>query len=181
MNSPDPSFYDPGNDRGAGPLILGIPWAVPPVLVRTAAELAAALDLHLVCAFVDPGSYLTEWEPPGTLSAASLDPAVNEEALFPAKDVRGRLEEVLGPDGTSWSFRVLNGDVSSALSRLADNAGASLLVVGGGRDGLLPRISRLLEGSVSARLTRIQNRPVVVVPEHYVRRRRAQGYRLAGT
>jgi hypothetical protein len=56
-----------------------------------------------------------------------------------------------------------------ALSRLADSVGASVLVVGGGRAGFLPRLSRLLEGSVPASLTRLQNRPVVVIPEVAVR------------
>lgn len=172
MNAPDPAAFDPDeNDhRIAGPLILGVPWPVPDEMVRTAAALAAGLDLHLVCAYVDPASYLTEWEPRQTLTAASLDPAANEEAAYPAAEVRAHLEGILGR-GAGWSFRVINGDVSSALCRLADSIGASMIVVGGGRGGILPRITRALEGSVSVRLARIQDRPVVVVPEHTVRPR----------
>lgn len=48
--------------------------------------------------------------------------------------------------------------------------GESVLVVGGGRAGFLPRLSRLSEGSVPAGLTRLQDRPVVVIPEIAVRR-----------
>lgn len=67
---PDESlFLGPEGAPPAGPLILGVPWPVPPGLVRTAAELAAGLEVHLVCAVVDPASYLTEWEPLRTLSA----------------------------------------------------------------------------------------------------------------
>jgi hypothetical protein len=175
MDAPDPSALDPEeSDHGiAGPLILGVPWPVSHELVRAAARLAAGLDLHLVCAYVDPASYLTEWEPPQTLTAASLDPAGNEEAAYPASEVRAHLEGILGP-GAGWSFRVINGDVSSALCRLADSIGASMFVVGGGRAGILPRITRALEGSVPVRLTRIQDRPVVVVPEHTVRSRETE-------
>ncbi len=150
----------------AGPLILGVPWTVPPVLVRAGAELAATLDAHLVCAYVDPSSVLAEWEPPRTRTAASLDPVNNEEALYPAGEVRARLTGLLGPQGTTWSFRELHGDVSCALARLAGSTGACMLVVGNGRSGLLAKLNRTLEGAVADRLTRLQHRPVVVVPQH---------------
>ena len=149
-----------------GPLILGAPWPVPPRLVYSAAELAAALDVHLVCAYVDPSSVLTEWEPQRIRTALSLDPVVNEEALYPAKEVRSRIAGLLGPDGTAWSFRELHGDVSTALARLADSTGACMVMVGNGRPGVLAKLSRSMEGAVADRLTRIQNRPVVVVREY---------------
>lgn len=172
MRTPDWRADAEGDDRSGGPLILGVPWSSPAGLVRAAAELAAALELHLICAYVDPASYLTEWEPPGALLAASLDPVVNDEAFQPAGELRLRVEGILGPGGSDWSFRVLNGDVSRALARLADSTGASLLVVGGGRAGLFPRLTRMLEGSVATTLTRIQRRPVLVVPEHSLRANR---------
>lgn len=164
------SWDGPSSGRGqTGPLVLGVPWPVPPVLVRSAAGLAAALEVHLLCAFVDPASYLTEWEPASALPAASLDPAANEEATYPAAEVRERLEEIFGNGQLDWTLRVLNGDVSSALTRLADSTGAGMFIVGSGREGLVPRMSRFLEGSVSARLLRLQSRPVVVVPDHRAR------------
>ena len=149
-----------------GPLILGAPWPVPPRLLYSAAELAAALDVHLVCAYVDPSSVLTEWEPQRIRTALSLDPVVNEEALYPAKEVRSRITGLLGPDGTAWSFRELHGDVSTALARLADSTGACMVMVGNGRPGVLAKLGRSMEGAVADRLTRIQNRPVVVVREY---------------
>ncbi|WP_346927490.1 universal stress protein [uncultured Arthrobacter sp.] len=165
MRTPDWQA-DEGDGRSGGPVVLGVAWSAPEGLVRAAAELAAALELHLICAYVDPASYLTEWEPPGTLLAASLDPVVNDEALQPAGELRYRVEGILGPGGPDWSFRVLNGAVSRALARLADSTGASMLVIGGGRDGLFPRLTRMLEGSVATTLTRIQRRPVLVIPAH---------------
>ncbi len=147
-----------------GPVILGLDWDFSDRLVRAAAALAARLGLHLVCAFVDPASYLTEWEPDGALAAHSLDPAVNEEAQFPSRQLLRSLESALGPPGQRWSFRVLNGDVSKALGRLAESIGASLIIVGGPRPGVTARMSRLLEGSVSALLIRHQKRPILVIP-----------------
>jgi hypothetical protein len=164
MGSPELSEFASDETWPDGPVVLGVGWEFPERLARTAAGLAASLDLHLVCAFVDPASYLTEWEPLGSRTAASLDPAPNDEALFPSGHVLQGLEAILGPPGAEWSFRVLNGDVSLALGRLAESTGASFLIVGGPRSGIPARIDRLLEGSVSASLTRTQPRPVLVVP-----------------
>jgi nucleotide-binding universal stress UspA family protein len=160
-------FFGPMSDERwpDGPIVLGVGWEVSERLARTAAGLAAGLGLHLVCAFVDPASYLTEWGPGGSRTASSLDPAPSEEAHFPSGEVLQSLAAILGPPGAEWSFRVLNGDVAQALGRLADSAGAALLIVGGPRAGVLARIDRLLEGSVSASLTCTQNRPVLIVPD----------------
>ncbi|WP_307047740.1 universal stress protein [Arthrobacter oryzae] len=146
--------------------MLGVGWKFSAFVVRTAAELADALGAHLVCAFVDPASYLTEWEPEGQRAALSLEPIINEEADFPSQELQRKLEAILGQPGETWSFRVLNGDVSKALSRLAESTSASLLVVGAGRPGSLAWVDRLLEGSVSASLMHSQQRPVLVVPSN---------------
>lgn len=148
-----------------GPVVLGVGWGFPELLVRTAADLAADLGLHLVCAFVDPASYLTEWEAEELRTAQSMDPAPNEEADFPAGQMLLSLEAVLGQPGENWSFRVLNGDVAQALGRLAQSTGASLFIVGCRRPGVLGWVDRLIEGSVSAALVRQQQLPVLVIPD----------------
>ncbi len=154
------------DDKGwiTGPIVLGVKWTFSPHLIHTAAELATALGRHLICAFVDPAGSLTEWEPGPSRTAQSLEPAPNEEAQYPADELRHRLESLLGPPGKQWSFRVLNGDVSKALCRLAENTGACLLIVGADRQGPLGRMDRILEGSISGSLARRQKRPVLIVP-----------------
>lgn len=147
-----------------GPVVLGAAWNCSEHLVTAAAGLASRLGVHLICAFVDPASYLTEWESERSRTAASLDPATNVEAEFPSEQVQERLQAILGPPGDEWSFRVLNGEVAQALGRMAESAGAALLMVGGQRAGRLARMGRMLEGSVSASLIRGQSRPVLVVP-----------------
>jgi hypothetical protein len=157
-----------GRDEGAawmyGPLVLGVPWEPAGRLIGAAAGLAEGLGVHLICAFVDPSGYLAEFEPARTRTASSIDPRTNTEALFPAADVRTALEAVLGAPGEAWSLRVLNGSVPDALARLADSAGASAIVVGGPHHGARASLNRMLERSVSARLTAIQRRPVIVIP-----------------
>jgi nucleotide-binding universal stress UspA family protein len=142
-----------------------VQWSFSDCLIRTAVSLAASLDEHLICAFIDPASYLTEWEPIDTRTALSLDPTINEEAQFPSEQLRQRLEVLLGKPGDTWSFRVLNGDVPKSLIRLAENTGAALLVVGAGRPGGLAWLARGLEGSVFTGLIKQRHRPILVVPE----------------
>ncbi|QDG90821.1 universal stress protein [Pseudarthrobacter sp. NIBRBAC000502770] len=167
MQGSDPSSADAWNASSPiGPVVLGVPWRVPHLLVQTAAKFAADLSVHLVCAYIEPSGVLTEWDPYQSRTAASLDPTVNEEAMYPASSVTARLSEILGPPGTHWSFRELRGDISAALSRLADSSDACILVVGNGREGLFAQLNRIIEGPVASRLTRTQNRPVLVVPEH---------------
>jgi nucleotide-binding universal stress UspA family protein len=148
-----------------GPLVLGVYWNFPEHLVRTAADLAAALGQHLVCAFVDPASYLTEWDPSGELLAHSLDPAINDEADFPSQELLQALTSVLGAPGEGWSFRLLNGDVPKALGRLAESTGASLIIVGADRPGAAAWVDRLLAGSVSGSLISRRQWPVLIVPD----------------
>ncbi|MDN4643337.1 universal stress protein [Arthrobacter sp. PsM3] len=147
-----------------GPVVLGVPWQPTDLLIRAGEDLAAILGVHLICAFVDPASYLTEWEPTTSRVGASLDPAPNRETEFPASEILDRLRNILGPPGQEWTFRVLNGEVSQALTRLAESTDASMLIVGGQRPGNLAGMTRLLEGSVSISLTRSQPRPVMVIP-----------------
>ena len=147
-----------------GPLVLGVPWDFDERLVRAAAGLSVIMGTHLICAFVDPASYLTEWEPGGSQPGISLDPVRNVDAEFPSRHMLASLEGVLGPPGGAWTFRVLNGEVAPALGRLAESADAAALIVGGQRPGRLARMVRLLEGSVSVSLTRVQARPVLIVP-----------------
>ena len=152
-------------ERLDGPVVLGVEWNFSEHLIRTAALLAASMEEHLICAFVDPASYLTEWAPVDQRTALSLDPTINEEAEFPSEHLQQKLEAILGSPGQTWSFRMLNGDVWKALSRLAENTGASLLVVGARQPSSLAWLDRVLEGSVSATLIHQQQRPVLIVPE----------------
>lgn len=165
LDSPEFLELTSGHMWPDGPVVLGVGWDFSLRLVRMAAGLAVDLGRHLVCAYVDPAGYLAEWEPSATRAASTLDPAPNDEAHFPSGQVLRRLEDVLGPPGDEWTFRVLNGDVAQALIRLSDSADASFVVVGGQRPGVLAGMDRILGGSVSGVLTRSCRRPVLIVPD----------------
>lgn len=164
MGSSRYSYPSAGQEWPAGPVVLGVAWELSGSVIRAGASLAARLDAHLICAFVDAASYLTEWEPAGSRTSASLDPAVNSETDFPSRHVLDQLQAILGPPGEDWTFRVLNGAVAQALSRLAESTDASLLIVGADRPGRFAAVARMLEGSVSAELARLQSRPVLAIP-----------------
>ena len=166
MRDPSGHLRPSAADEGwpDGPIVLGVAWEPSEHLIRAGASLAARLGAHLICAYVDPASYLTEWEPAGLRAGASLDPAFDSETDFPSRQVREGLRNILGPPGDEWSFRVLNGAVAQALGRLAESTHASLLIVGGQRPGRLAAMGRMLEGSVSVDLTCVQSRPVLVIP-----------------
>ena len=164
MGSDDYNRPAPAEGWPDGPVVLGVAFEPSGQLIRAAADLAATLGTHLICAFVDPASYLTEWEPAGLRASASLDPAVNSETDFPSSHVRDVLQALLGPPGEEWTFRVLNGAVAQALDRLAASTDASLLIVGGQRPGQLAAVERMLEGSVGMNLAGLQRKPVLVIP-----------------
>ncbi|WP_091180774.1 universal stress protein [Paramicrobacterium humi] len=71
----------------------------------------------------------------------------------------------------AWDFRLLGGDPAHALSRLADECDARLIVVGGVRKGISHELEDLLSGSIAASLTRLQQRPVLVVPDDHTSRK----------
>ncbi|WP_144670070.1 universal stress protein [Arthrobacter sp. U41] len=164
MGSSEDNQATPAEQWPDGPVVLGVAWEPSGQLIRAAADLAAALGTHLICAFVDPASYLTEWEPADLRESASLDPAANSETDFPPNHVREILQVLLGPPGEEWSFRVLNGAVALALGRLAASTDASLLIVGGPRPGRFAAVERMLEGSVGTDLAGHQRTPVLVIP-----------------
>lgn len=162
LNSFRPSAGD--NSWPDGPVVLGVAWEPSEHLILTGAGLAARLGAHLICAYVDPASYLTEWEPARSRAGESLDPAFSSGTEFPSSIVRDGLQTILGPPGGEWSFRVLNGAVAHALGRLAESSDAALLIVGGQRPGRLAAMERMLEGSVSVDLACLQSKPVLVIP-----------------
>ncbi len=80
-------------------------------------------------------------------------------------ELRERMDELCGalpiPSGCETRIRVLEGDPSHQLMSFAKTKGAELLVVGSHGHSF---VGRLLQGSVSTRLVRSAQIPVLVVP-----------------
>ena len=141
----------PGQDRRV--------WAV-------AAELCQCLRAHLTFAFVDPASYLVELTPGQVILPLSLDPVIDPEddTAAAAAELSEQLGQVMSAYDVSWSLRILAGDPALALGRLASQVGASVIVAGLRRPGILSRAEEVVGASVIHRLQTSQSTPVLAVP-----------------
>lgn len=145
-------------------IIVGVIPGKAAAVVPSAAEFAERFGADLVCAFVDSASALVSPVPDATFVAAPLAPEVIDEI----QETAGReLTDEIGPllEGRSvrWSAVGLVGDPARSLIDLADDHDAWMIVVGT-REGWRGSVHEFFNGSVAARLSHWQHRPVVVVP-----------------
>lgn len=148
----------------AGPVIAGVVPGQSSRVVREAARQAALAHVELVVVHVDTTRFVAFEDPDGYVHTSTVDVA-GAAAKAALDDVRRSAAEVLDGDAVTWSVRQEIGDPALALIRLADAVGASLLVVGTRKRGLGESLREFLTGSVAARLSHRQRRPVLVVPQ----------------
>lgn len=121
-----------------------------------AACIAEPIGAHLVIAFV----FRAAGAATGTAGAGALwtetmnDLAIDAEVISIAR---------LSGGGASWDFQTAVGDPAAELLAIAREHDASMLVVG--RHGH-PRFAGLFGRSVSERLVREADIPVLIVPHH---------------
>jgi nucleotide-binding universal stress UspA family protein len=113
---------------------------------RLAAELRVihAIDLSDYPEDIDRG----DWEDKG------------QEALQQEQDT---VAHQLADYEYGWSYAALHGDPASALSRVADESDALMIVVGSRGEGWHHLVDRIASSSVSHRLIERSGRPVLVV------------------
>lgn len=148
----------------AGPVIAGVVPGQSARVVREAARQAALAHVELVVVHVDTTRFVAFEDPDGYVHSSTGDVAgaASEAALG---DVRRATAEALEGDAVAWSVRQEIGDPALALIRLAEEIHASVLVVGTRKRGLGESLREFLTGSVAARLSHRQRRPVLVVPQ----------------
>lgn len=151
---------------GQGAVLVGLLPEQDPAVLEYAAALAAASGAELVGAYVDPGSYLIEWDPSGNVLGQSLDRALDpeDEAASAVRELGPLLDEAAGAHQLRCSFRVLGGDPAMALGRLAEAMSAAVIVVGARRPGMLAGVNEVLAGSVVRKLLATQRLPVLAIP-----------------
>ena len=134
-----------------------------PRVVQEAGRFAALSGVPLLVVHVDTTRFVSFEDPDGFVHAAAVDVAgaASRAALA---EVEGEASTALAGADVTWSVRQLIGDPALALIDLAEKVDASLLVVGTRKRGLGESIREFLTGSVAARLTHRQHRPVLVVP-----------------
>jgi nucleotide-binding universal stress UspA family protein len=153
------------NDQAQRRILVGVTYGQPDTVLRNAARFARVFGASLVCAHVDPGRYVVEEQPDGTVVSLPLDPELPE--LKDTDFDQGLVAQVraaVADDSIDLSFRELAGDVAYALTRLADILDVELIIVGSRRGGVRAGLKQFLTGSVAAHLAHRQPRPVVVIP-----------------
>ena len=146
-------------------ILVGVTYGQPDVVLRHAARFARTFDAALVCAHVDPGRYVVEELPDGSVASLPLDPDLPE--LKDTDFDQGLVAQVraaVADDSIELSFRELAGDVAYALTRLADILDVEMIIVGSRRGGVRAGLKQFLTGSVAAHLAHRQSRPVVIIP-----------------
>ena len=152
-------------NQAARRILVGVTYGQPDVVLRHAARFARTFDAALVCAHVDPGRYVVEELPDGSVASLPLDPDLPE--LKDTDFDQGLVAQVraaVADESIELSFRELAGDVAYALTRLADILDVEMVIVGSRRGGVRAGLKQFLTGSVAAHLAHRQPRPVVVIP-----------------
>jgi len=149
--------------KRAGVVIAGVVPGQSPRVLRAAARQAALAGADLVVAHVDTTRFVAFEDPDGYVSPSTVDVA-GAQAAAALSDVQAAADSALADAQGSWTVRQVIGDPALALIHLADELDASLLVVGTRKRGLGESLREFLTGSVAARLTHRQRRPVLVVP-----------------
>jgi nucleotide-binding universal stress UspA family protein len=152
-------------NQAARRILVGVTYGQPGVVLRHAARFARTFNAALVCAHVDPGRYVVEELPDGSVASLPLDPDLPE--LKDTDFDQGLVAQVraaVADESLELSFRELAGDVAYALTRLADILDVEMIIVGSRRGGVRAGLRQFLTGSVAAHLAHRQPRPVVVIP-----------------
>jgi nucleotide-binding universal stress UspA family protein len=152
-------------NQAARRILVGVTYGQPDIVLRHAARFARTFDAALVCAHVDPGRYVVEELPDGSVASLPLDPDLPE--LKDTDFDQGLVAQVraaVADESVDLSFRELAGDVAYALTRLADILDVEMIIVGSRRGGVRAGLRQFLTGSVAAHLAHRQPRPVVVIP-----------------
>lgn len=149
-------------DRFRGAVIVG---AVPGESARVyaeAADIAHALGVPLVVAYVDVTRFIAGTGEAAEVLSVPVDIALSAgEFDDVAAEAGGHLADFAG----DWAVRQVVGDPALALRRLAGEVDARMIVVGTRKRGVSERLREVLYGSVAVRLAHRQRRPVLVVPQ----------------
>jgi len=146
-------------------VVVGVEPGQAVLVLRHAAAFARRFGARLVCAYADESRYAVEEREDGTVVSLPIDPdlADGPRPEFDA-GLRARIAEALAGEGVPWETRYLVGSPADALAGLAARLDAAMIVVGSRESGTRGTVREFFNGSIAARLSHRQARPVVVVP-----------------
>ncbi|MDQ4215328.1 universal stress protein [Microbacterium capsulatum] len=151
------------NARLQKAVIVAVNAGQPPRVLAEGKRYATLLNAPLVVVHVDVTRFVTFEDPDGLVHSAPIDLNVDTGAEEFAQ-VRSETEAAMAGSGLTWTARQLVGDPALAIKHLAGDVDAQLIVVGTRSRGLGESIREFFTGSVAARLSHRQSRPILVVP-----------------
>lgn len=147
-----------------GPVLVGVTGEQPESVPERGVAFAKAFGRDVVFAWVDTTQYTSGFMSDGTVAFTTFDPDPSAQAEHDISWLDERARAAADTAGVSWTTRVGAGQPSAVLGALADEVGASMIVVGTREPGFIAGLQEFLGGSVAAHLAHTQARPVVVVP-----------------
>ena len=147
------------------PVLVGVCQNQHPEVVATAARLAVALELDLVCAYAVTGLESSEWKAKAVIDFEMLGRDEQEEiGVAVVREIHAGLGAALQDSPVRWMLRILVGAPAGALEACATALGASLLVLGSPKRRPFGSTSARIRASTLARLLSHRTVPVLVVP-----------------
>lgn len=146
-----------------GAVIAAITPEQPARVVTEAARYAELHGAPLVVVHVDVTRFVTYEDPDGAPHTAPID--INVDAgVAELAEVRQHVAETLRGSDVEWSTTQLVGDPALAIKHFANKIDAPLIVIGTRNRGFGESLREFFTGSVAARLSHRQHRPLLVVP-----------------
>ena len=135
----------------------------PARVVSEAAHYATMLGVPLVVVHVDVTRFVTYEDPDGAPHTAPIDINVDAGAEELAA-VQEQVRQTLAKRDIEWTTVQLVGDPALAIKHYANKIDAPLIVIGTRKRGFGESLREFFTGSVAARLSHRQHRPILVVP-----------------
>lgn len=150
-------------DRTPAMVVVGVQAGQAGTLVDVAARIAYRFGAALVCVTVDPSLLSAGTRPDSSEIVEAIDPDSADSTPLALPDAdRIALDRAAVQHGVHVEILTRVGDPARALARVAEERDAVMIVVGT-RTGRR-RVAEFFNGSVAARLSHQQHRPVLVVP-----------------
>jgi nucleotide-binding universal stress UspA family protein len=144
-------------------VIAGVVPGQSPRVVIEAARFAQAFSAPLAIVHVDVTRFVTFEDPDGYVHTASVN-AATAAAAADLSEIQDAAASALADIDVAWSVHQLVGDPALAMAHLAERTDARMYVIGTRKRGFSESVREFFTGSVAARLSHRQQRPVVVVP-----------------
>ncbi|MBP2436422.1 universal stress protein [Microbacterium amylolyticum] len=146
-----------------GAVIAAIIPEQPPRVITEAARYASLHGVPLVVVHVDVTRFVTYEDPDGVPHTAPIDINVEAGAEELAL-VQQEVSEALKGSDVEWTTTQLVGDPALAIKHFAEKLDSPLIVLGTRKRGFGESLREFFTGSVAARLSHRQYRPLLVVP-----------------